>query len=102
MPFIPQADGELEHRPMEGTAFLDARLAFGMKRLEFGHLLGMTGENRNIYLTIKRYEEGRRDISPAVERLVMMLLWFKEDFGYLPDLDRGQRVPIITPAEFTA
>lgn len=101
MPFALQESGDLEHRPMAAGKFLEARLAFGMKRIEFGQLIGMTGENRNIYSTIKRYEEGRRDISPTVERLVLMLLWFKEDFGYLPDLDRGERVPEQTPKEFT-
>ena len=88
-------------------AALAARLrtaceALGPTFVKFGQLLGFTGENRNIYSTVKRYEEGRRDISPTVERLVLMLGWFKEDFGYLPDLDRGERVPEKMPAEFTA
>jgi transcriptional regulator with XRE-family HTH domain len=102
MPFIPAENGDLEYHPMEGAKLLEARLTLGMKRLEFGHLLGMTGENRNIYSTIKRYEEARRDISPTVERLVLMLLWHKSDFGYLPDLDRGERVPAVVPTEFTS
>lgn len=100
MPFVPAENGELQYEPMAGAKLLEARLALGMKRLEFGHLLGMTGENRNIYSTIKRYEEERRGISPMVERLVLMLLWHKSDFGYLPDLDRGERVPAAIPAEF--
>lgn len=87
---------------MPGYRMRDLRIIFGMSRVEFGQLLGFTGENRNIYSTVKRYEEGRRDISPTVERLVLMLGWFKEDFGYLPDLDRGERVPEKMPAEFTA
>ena len=94
MPFVDAGNGEQQYQPMLGQALLDARLALGMKRLEFGFLLGMTGERRNIYSTIKRYEEGRRDISPMVERLPLMLLWHKSDFGYLPDLDRGERVPV--------
>lgn len=81
---------------------VDLRIALGMGRIEFGYLLGFTGEKRNIYATMKRYEEGRRPISPTVERLILMLAWFKEDFGYLPDLDRGERVPLKTPEEFTA
>ncbi len=100
MPFVDAGDGAQQYQPMPGAALLEARLALGMKRLEFGYLLGMTGEKRNIYTTIKRYEEQRRDISPMVERLVLMLLWHKSDFGYLPDLDRGERVPLATPAQF--
>lgn len=102
MPFVPCPGGEQEYQPMQGAKLLEARLVLGMKRLEFGHVLGMTGENRNIYSTIKRYEEGRRPISPMVERLVLMLLWHKSDFGYLPDLDRGERVPMAVPAELDA
>lgn len=100
MPFVTLPNGELEHRPMGGAELLGARRVLGMKRTEFGQLLGMTGENRNIYVTIKRYEDGRRDISPMVERLVMLLLWYKADFGYLPDLDRGERFPAVAPAGF--
>lgn len=98
MPFVPRQGGEQEYQPMQGAKLLEARLAMGMKRIEFGQLLGMTGENRNIYVTIKRYEEGRRAISPMVERLVLMLLWHKSDFGYLPNLDRGERLPAVAPA----
>lgn len=102
MPFVPAENGELGYQPMDGAKMLEARLVFGMKRIEFGHLIGMTGGNRNIYSTIKRYEEGRRDISPTVERLVLMLLWHKSDFGYLPDLDRGERVSDKVPTEFVS
>lgn len=99
MPFVPAEDGELQYEPMLGAKLLEARLELGMKRLEFGHLLGMSGDNRNIYSTIKRYEDGRRGISPMAERLVLMLLKHKADFGYIPDLDSGE--PKI-PAEFTS
>lgn len=102
MPLIPVAGGELEYQPMEGARLTEARLAFGMSRLEFGYLIGMTGKPENIKDTIHRYETGVRDISPMCERLVLMLLWHKEDFGYLPDLDSGQRVPVKTPEDFTA
>lgn len=102
MPFVPAENGELQYEPMLGAKLLEARLMLRMKRLEFGHLLGMTGESRNIYSTIKRYEDGRRDISPMVERLVLMLLWHKSDFGYLPDLDHGERLPTKVPAEVTS
>lgn len=98
MPFVDTGNGEQEYQPMAAERLMEARRALGgpdgpMKRLELGYLLGMSGEKRNIYATIKRYEEGRRDISPMVERLVLMLLWHKADFGYLPDLDRGERSP---------
>lgn len=99
MPFVPAEDGELQYEPMLGAKLLEARLVLGMKRLEFGHLLGMSGDNRNIYSTIKRYEDGQREISPMAERLVLMLLKHKLDFGYIPDLDSG--APKI-PAEFTS
>jgi transcriptional regulator with XRE-family HTH domain len=102
MPFVKQPDGEIEHVPMSGRDMRDLRIALGMARVEFGQLLGFTGENRNIYSMVKRYEEGRRPISPTVERLILMLGWFKEDFGYLPDLDRGERVPETMPPESTA
>lgn len=101
MPFVKVENGELEYQPMVGAKLLEARIALGFGRVEFGHLIGMTGDNRNIYATVKRYEEARRDISPMCERLVLMLLWHKEDFGYLPDLDSGQRVPTKIPEDFT-
>lgn len=102
MPFVAVQGGGLEYQPMRGAKLLEIRLALGLKRLELGHLLGMTGENRNIYATIRRYEEetGSRTISPMVERLALMLLWHKSDFGYLPDLDRGERLPAVPPPEF--
>lgn len=102
MPFVDIPGGEQEYRPMPGAKLMEIRLALGLKRLELGHLLGMTGDNRNIYSTIARYEEerGSRTISPMVERLALMLLWHKSDFGYLPDLDRGERLPAKPPAEF--
>lgn len=102
MPFVKVESGELEYQPMPGRKLHEARMAFGMKRIEFGQMLGMTGENRNIYVTVRRYEEGLRPISPMVERLVKLLLWHKEDFGYLPDLDSGDRMPVKVPEDFTA
>ena len=89
MPFVTNEEGELEHVPMDGEDMLLCRKQFDMKRIEFGQLLGMTGQNRNIYNTIKRYEEGRRPISPTVERLLIMLKWHHRDHGHLPDLDQG-------------
>ena len=83
--------------PME---FSEIRKSFGMGRKEFGDLLGYTGHGRNIWITIKRYETGERDIPPMVERVVLLLSWFKSDFGYLPDLGRGERAPLELPAEF--
>lgn len=101
MPFVKLEIGDLEYKPMAGAKLKEARLAFGMPRLEFGYLLGMTGRPDNIKDTIRRYETGIRDISPMCERLVLMLLWHKSDFGYLPDLDSGERVPTKTPVDFT-
>lgn len=85
---------------MKPQEFAEARSAFGMGRKDFADLLGYTGSARNNWVTIKRYENGERDIPPTIERLVRMLMWFKSDFGYLPDLDRGERVPMTFP-EFT-
>lgn len=89
MPFVIAADGEFEHVPVPGEFMLECRNRFGMKRVEFGQLLGFTGENRNIYATVKRYEENRRPISPTVERLLIMLRAHHDKTGEVPDLDRG-------------
>jgi len=35
-----------------------------------------------------------------VERLVTLLVWFKADYGYLPDLDNGRREPMEMPEVF--
>ena len=71
--------------------FNEARQNFGLGRREFGYLLGYTGEPRNIWMTVKRYEIGEREIPPTIERLIRLLVWFKADYGYLPDLDNGRR-----------
>lgn len=76
----------------------DARDLFGLGRRDFAQLLGYTGEPRNNWLTIKRYETGERIIPPMVARLVRLLIWFKNDTGYLPDLDAGERYPMALPA----
>lgn len=89
MPFVTDNSGDLVYRPMAGRDLESIRRELGLRKIEFGQLLGMTGENRNIYTTIMRYEAGRRDISPTVERLALMLIWFKRERGYIPDLDRG-------------
>lgn len=102
MPFVKHENGDLEYQPMPARKLHDARMVFGMNRIKFGQMLGMTGENRNIYATVRRYEEGLRPISPMVERLVKLLLWHKEDFGYLPNLDGGERLPAKIPEDFTA
>jgi transcriptional regulator with XRE-family HTH domain len=97
MPFVTVDGGGLLYQPMAGADLRAARQELRLSKIQFGHLLGMTGENRNIHTTIKRYEEGRREVSPMVERLVTLLLWYKADFGYLPDLDRGERKPVLEP-----
>lgn len=68
--------------PQEFTA---AREASGLGRRDFGRMIGLNGDGRNIWITIQRYEAGARDISPTVGRLVRMLLWFHEEYGYFPD-----------------
>lgn len=88
MPFVREGS-ELVYERMRGDRLLAVRRQFGMKRVPFGQLLGLTGENRNIYLTVRRYEEGLREISPTVERLALMLEWFHREQQYLPDLDSG-------------
>lgn len=85
---------------MDAREFNEARQNFGLGRREFGALLGYTGDQRNIWITVKRYENGERAVPPTIERLVRLLVWYKSDFGYLPDLDNGQREPMTMPQEF--
>jgi hypothetical protein len=85
---------------MTPQEFHDARENFGLGRREFGRLLGYTGDGRNIWLTVQRYEMGKKVIPPTIDRLVRLLVWYKADFGYLPDLDGGRREPMEMPAEF--
>ena len=77
---------------MAGAQLVSIRKRLGLGRLLFGYLVGMTGEEENIKNTIKRYESGMREISPMLERLAIMLLWFHEDHGYIPDLDKPDRI----------
>lgn len=86
---------------MTPLEFNDARKSFGLGRREFGYLLGYTGESRNIWVTVKRYETGERDIPPTIDRMVRLLVWFKADYGYLPDLDNGRREPMVMPEVFS-
>ena len=85
---------------MTPQEFNDARRNFGLGRREFGRLLGYGGKDKHIWMTIKRYETGEREISPMVERLVRLLVWYKSDYGYLPDLDNARREPMELPVEF--
>lgn len=87
---------------MKPRELQEIRESFGMTRNQFGRvILGYTGESRNIWNTVKRYESNGRPIPPLVQRLVRLLVWHKSDFGYLPDLDRdGARVPLKMPSEF--
>jgi hypothetical protein len=94
MTFHALPDGGMEYRPMPGSEFRRLRKEWNMDRRQFGELLGYTGEPRNIVITMKRFEYNKREIPPAAERLLMMLVWFKSDHGYLPDLDRGSRRPM--------
>ncbi len=88
MPFV-QESGGIVHEPMAGADLLAVRVKFNLKRVEFGHLLGLTGKSKNIYETIERYENGSRLISPTVERLALLLDWFYDQNGRAPELDRG-------------
>lgn len=97
MPFKKLDDGGMEYQPMSGAEFRRIRHEFGMKKLQFGYLLGYTGEPQNITLTMTRFEKNRREVPPAAERLLMLLRWYKSDFGYLPDLDNGRRDPMEMP-----
>ncbi len=98
MTFRTMPGGDLEYEPMDPDAFEAIRKSFDMSRKEFGTFLGYTGEVRNIYMTVKRYEEGTRPIPPTIERLVLLLKWFHADHGYAPDLDNGERRPrAVTP-----
>jgi hypothetical protein len=99
VPFRKTYDGELVYEPMVPQDLQRLRERWGFKRTRFGELLGYTGEPRNIYMTVKRMETGAREISPMVERLALMLSWFYDDHGYLPDLDNGARSPMAIPEE---
>lgn len=93
MTFRQVEDGGMEYVPMTGREFKAARQEFQMGKREFGELLGYTGEPANICSTMRRFETGRREVPPAAERVIMLLRWFKEDHGHLPDLDGGSRAP---------
>lgn len=80
---------------MTPLEFNEARKLFGVGRRGFGYILGYSGDQRNIWITIKRYETGERKIPPTIDRLVRMLLWYHQDYGFLPDLDRGQRTQMV-------
>jgi len=78
----------------------DARHAFGLGRKDFGKLIGYSGDPRNIWVSVKRMENGERAVPPTVARMVQLLIWFKDDYGYLPDLDNRRREPMEVPNEF--
>lgn len=72
---------------MDGKEMAIVRQAFGLGRREFALLLGYTGESRNNWITIKRYETGERDIPPTIERLVILMRWYHQANGAVPDFD---------------
>jgi hypothetical protein len=43
---------------------------------------------------------GEREIPENIARLVQLLVWFKEDHGFLPDLDAGTRGPLRIPEKW--
>ena len=72
---------------MTGADMALCRHAFGLGRREFAVLLGYTGEPRNNWVMIKRYESGKRDIPPTIERLVKLLRWYHHTTGETPDFE---------------
>ena len=86
---------------MNAKELNDARHSFGLGRKDFGRMmLGFSGDPRNIWVTVKRWENGERAIPENIARLVQLLIWFKEDHGCLPDLDRGTRGPLRIPEKW--
>jgi len=71
-----------------------------MAKKDFGLLLGYTGRTPQ-HLHDHRTDGERNPANlPMVERLVTLLVWFKADYGYLPDLDNGRREPMEMPEVF--
>ena len=77
---------------MTGAELILIRHAFGLGRREFAVLLGYTGEPRNSWITIKRYETGDREIPPTIERLVKLLRWYHHTTGATPDFETDLEV----------
>lgn len=75
---------------MDPAEFAAARASLGLGRREFGKLLGYTGNPRNIYATVRRYEEGIRYIPPAVAQKVRALT---ENLNETQDHQRLHRPP---------
>lgn len=85
---------------MTPDQFKHARRATGLGRRDFGRLLGYEGNPRNIWATVQRYETGKRTVPPTIARLAQLLVWYQDDFGYLPDLENGRREPMEMPPGF--
>jgi hypothetical protein len=84
---------------MTPQEFNDARKLFGVGRRGFGCILGYGGDAQNVWITVKRYETGERPIPPQIQRLVRLLVWYFEDYGFLPDVERGQRTRLVLSEE---
>lgn len=61
---------------MTGEEFRKIRESLGFSYFVWGLALGYRGNRSTIHRTIKRYENGEREISPVLARLVMMYNWF--------------------------
>lgn len=68
------------------------RHSFGLGRREFAALLGYTGEPRNNWVTIKRYETEAREIPPTIERLVLLMRWYHSTYGQAPDFSNDLEI----------
>ena len=58
---------------MTGEQFQGIRESLKLKRVAFGRALGYTGEDRNIWKTIQRYEDGQKPVPPMVGRMAWLL-----------------------------
>jgi hypothetical protein len=82
---------------MTPKEFQEARRDFGMSRKAFGRMVGLRGDSKTLYTSVKRYEMDKAPIPESIARLIIMLTWFKSDHGYLPDIEYGERSPMPEP-----
>lgn len=84
---------------MTPKEFQEARRDFGMSRKAFGRMVGLRGGSKTLYTSVKRYEMDKAPIPEPIARLIRMLIWFKDDHGYLPDIECGARSPMLALVE---
>jgi transcriptional regulator with XRE-family HTH domain len=58
---------------MDGKKMRTIRSSQGMTRVEFGHALGYSGDDHNIDRTVKRYEQGEKEIPPWIATVARVL-----------------------------